>query len=52
MDKAWKAIAYEIAKNQTQLSDFSFFLWPPDVRTNSVEKTLMLEKIEGRRRRG
>ena len=26
-------------------------LWPPDVN-NSFEKTLMLEKIEGRRRRG
>ena len=27
-------------------------LWPPDVRTDSLEKTLMLGKIEGRRRRG
>ena len=28
-------------------------LWPPDFqRVNSLEKTLMLEKIEGRRRRG
>ena len=27
-------------------------LWPPDMRVNSKEKTLMLEKIEGRRRRG
>ena len=27
--------------------------WPPDVgRTNSLEKTLMLGKIEGGRRRG
>ena len=26
-------------------------LWPPDVKTNSLEKTLMLGKIEGRRRR-
>ena len=25
-------------------------LWPPDMRANSLEKTLMLEKIEGRRR--
>ena len=23
-------------------------LWPPDGRTDSLEKTLMLEKIEGR----
>ena len=26
--------------------------WPPDVKTNSLEKTLMLGKIEGKRRRG
>ena len=26
--------------------------WPPDGRTDSLEKTLMLDKIEGRRRRG
>ena len=27
-------------------------LWPPDVRNDSLEKTLMLGKIEGSRRRG
>jgi len=27
-------------------------LWPPDARANSFKKTLMLGKIEGRRRRG
>ena len=27
-------------------------LWPPGARTDSLEKTLMLGKIEGRRRRG
>ena len=27
-------------------------LWPPDTEADSLEKTLMLEKIEGRRRRG
>ena len=27
-------------------------LWPPNVNTNSLEKTLMLGKIEGKRRRG
>ena len=27
-------------------------LWPPDVKTDSFKKTLMLGKIEGRRRRG
>ena len=29
----------------------SLILWPPDVK-NSFEKTLMLGKIKGRRRRG
>ena len=27
-------------------------LWPPDAKTDSSEKTLMLGKIEGRKRRG
>ena len=27
-------------------------LWPPDGTADSLEKTLMLGKIEGRRRRG
>ena len=27
-------------------------LWPPDAKSHSLEKTLMLGKIEGRRRRG
>ena len=27
-------------------------LWPPDVKTDSLEKTLMMAKIEGGRRRG
>ena len=27
-------------------------LWPPDARADSLEKTLMLGKIEGKRRRG
>ena len=27
-------------------------LWPPDARFDSWEKTLMLERIESRRRRG
>ena len=27
-------------------------LWPPDATDNSLEKTLMLGKIEGRRRKG
>ena len=27
-------------------------LWPPDVKSNSLENTLMLGKIEGKRKRG
>ena len=27
-------------------------LWPPDAKNDSLEKTLMLGKTEGRRRRG
>ena len=27
-------------------------LWPPDAKTDSLEKTLMVGKIEDRRRRG
>ena len=27
-------------------------LWSPDIKTDSLEKTLMLGKMEGRRRRG
>ena len=27
-------------------------LWPPDARADSLEKTLILGKVEGRRRRG
>ena len=27
-------------------------LWPPDAKTDLLEKTLMLGRIEGRRRRG
>ena len=27
-------------------------LWPPDEKSDSFEKTLMLGKIEGKRRRG
>ena len=27
-------------------------IWPPDAKNNSFQKSLMLAKIEGRRRRG
>ena len=36
----------------TDAEDEAPVLWPPDSKWNSLEKTLMLEKIEGRRRRG
>ena len=36
----------------TDAEDEAPVLWPPDAKWNSLEKTLMLEKIEGRRRRG
>ena len=29
-----------------------YLLWPPDAKADLFEKTLMLEKIDGRRRRG
>ena len=30
----------------------TLILWPPDVKSDLLEKTLMLGRIEGRRRRG
>ena len=37
---------------RTDVKDETPILWPPDTNTDSLEKTLMLGKIEGRRRRG
>ena len=37
---------------RTDIEDETPVLWPRDVRADSFEKTLMLGKIEGRRRRG
>jgi len=45
-DRAWVFIGRNDAKPETPI------LWPPDARADSLEKTLMLGKIEGRRRRG
>ena len=36
----------------TDVEAETLILWPPDGKTDSLEKTLMLRKIEGRRRRG
>ena len=37
---------------KTDIEAETLVLWPPDKRGDSFEKTLMLGKIEGRRRRG
>ena len=37
---------------RTDVEAETLILWPPDAKTDSFEKTLMLGKIEGRRRRG
>ena len=44
-DQSWVFIGRTDAEAEAPI------LWPPDVK-NSLEKTLMLGKIEGRRRRG
>ena len=45
-DQSWVFIG------RTDLETETTVLWPPDVKADSFEKTLMLGKIEGRRRRG
>ena len=45
-DQPWDFFGRNDAEAETPI------LWPPDVKTDSSEKTLMLGKIEGRRRRG
>ena len=45
-DQSWVFFGRTDAKDETPI------LWPPDRRANSLEKTPMLGKIEGRRRRG
>ena len=45
-DQSWVFIGGTDVETETSI------LWPPDVKTDSMEKTLMLGKIEGRRRRG
>ena len=36
----------------TDVEAETLIFWPPDAKSDSFEKTLMLEKIEGRRRKG
>ena len=45
-DQSWVFIGRTDIEAETPI------LWPPDGRADSFEKTLMLGKIEGRRRRG
>ena len=45
-DQSWVFIGRTDVENETTI------LWPPDAKSFSLEKTLMLGKIEGRRRRG
>ena len=37
---------------RTDVENETTILWPPDAKSFSLEKTLMLGKIEGRRKRG
>ena len=45
-DQSWVFVGRTDVEAETPV------LWPPDAKTGSFEKTLMLGKIEGRRRRG
>ena len=45
-DESWVFIGRTDVEAETPI------LWPPNAKSDSLEKTLMLEKIEGRRRRG
>ena len=45
-DQSWLFIGRTDVEAETQI------LWPPEQRTDSLEKTLMVGKIESRRRRG
>ena len=45
-DQSWEFTGRTDVEAETPI------LWPPDARADSLEKTLMLGKIEGGRRRG
>ena len=47
-----KADQSQVFIGRTDVEAETPILWPPDVRTDSLENTLMLGKIEGGRRRG
>ena len=44
-DQSWVFIGRTDVEAETPI------FWPPDAKSDSFEKTLMLEKIEGRRRK-
>ena len=54
LEKAWESLGLQgdIFIGRTDSEAEAPKLWPPDVRTDSLEKTLMLGKIEGKMRRG
>ena len=53
MDReAWHAAVHGVAKNRTGLMLKLQYFGHPMQRTDSLEKTLMLGRIESRRRRG
>ena len=45
-DESWVFIGRTDVESETPI------LWPPDAKADLLEETLMLGKIEGRRRRG
>ena len=47
-----KSVLKEISPGRTDVEVETLILWPPDAKIDSFEKTLILGKIEGRRRRG
>ena len=47
-----KEIGFWVFIGRTDAKAGAPILWPPDVKGYSLKKTLMLGKIEGRRRRG
>ena len=49
--EVWNAVVHGVAKSWTRLSDATELIELMG-KTDSLEKTLMLGKIEGRRRRG
>ena len=47
-----KEIKQANPEGRTDAEGEALILWPPDAKNCPLEKTLMLGKIEGRRRRG